>query len=93
MTVGILELQLRLDGCFSLKDKRQIVRSLIDRCRRQFKVAIAEVEDLELWNVATIGVSCVSNDPHHAESVLQHVVSFVETWAGVEIESGLKRFE
>jgi uncharacterized protein len=93
MTVGILELQLRLDGCFSLKDKRQVLRSLIDRCRNSFHVAIAEVDDLNLWNVATLGIAYVSNDAHHAESVMQHVIDLFDGCPDVEIESAVKRFE
>ena len=90
MVVGTLELALRLEGCRSLKDKRAILRSLIDRARREFHVAIAETGDLQLWGNATIGVACVSNDPGHAESILQHVVDVFDANPSISVESVVK---
>jgi uncharacterized protein YlxP (DUF503 family) len=69
---------LHLAASHSLKDKRQVVRSLVERLRRQYNVAIAEVEDQDNWNVATLGLACVSNDPRHANEVLDKVLHFVE---------------
>jgi uncharacterized protein YlxP (DUF503 family) len=86
MVVGTLELHLRLDGCYSLKDKRQVLRSFLDRLRRDFQVAVAEVGDHDLWNVATVGVACVSNDAGHAESVLQHVLDVIDKHPEIEVE-------
>ncbi len=62
-----------------MKDKRQVARSLADRIRNQFNVAAAEVEDHDLWQRLTLGVSCVSNDAAHANEVLSRVVSYVES--------------
>jgi len=86
MVVGTLELQIRLDGCHNLKDKRRILRSLIDRCRNDYRVAIAEVDDLELWNAASIGAACVSNNAVVVESTLQRVVDCAESFAEIEVE-------
>ena len=86
MVIGTLEIHLRLDGCFSLKDKRQVLRSLLDRSRREYHVSIAETGDQDLWNVATIGVACVSNDAAHAESILTKVVELFDTCAQVRVE-------
>ncbi|HWA81860.1 MAG TPA: DUF503 domain-containing protein [Fimbriimonadaceae bacterium] len=93
MVVGSMELQLRLEGCESLKDKRQILRSLLDRARRDFNVAVAEVDDHDLWGNATIGVACVSNDAHHAESILQRVADLFDGHPEISVESALKRIE
>lgn len=90
MIVGTLELSLRLDGCFSLKDKRRVLRSLLDRARNSYHVSIAEVDDHDLWNVATVGVACVSNDPRHAESVLQQVIELFDACPDLEVESAGK---
>ena len=86
MIVGTLEIHLRLDGCFSLKDKRQVLRSLIDRCRRDFQVSIAEVADNDLWNVASIGVACVGNDSAYIESVLTKLIDQFDANPAVNIE-------
>jgi len=88
-----MEIQLRLDGCESLKDKRRVLRSLIDRMRHDFNVAISEVADQDLWGNATIGVACVSNDARHAESVLQHVLDAFDACPEVSVVSADKRVE
>jgi hypothetical protein len=93
MILGTLELTLRLDGAFSLKDKRRVLRSLLDHARRDFRVAAAEVEDHDLWNSAIIGVACVSNDPSHAESILQSVVDLFDAHPEVAVESAEKQIE
>jgi uncharacterized protein len=86
MVVGTLEIALRLDGCRSLKDKRRILRSLLDKMRNDFCVAIAEVEDHDMWGNAVVGVACVSNNAAHAESILQHVTDAFDAHPQVEIE-------
>lgn len=79
MNTAIARIELGLDGCRSLKDKRQIVRSIVERARARFQVAIAEVEDQDLWQRATLGVACVSGSGAHAREVMQKVVDFVTT--------------
>ncbi|HEY8448107.1 MAG TPA: DUF503 domain-containing protein [Thermomicrobiales bacterium] len=78
MTVGVARITLYLDGSFSLKDKRQTVRSLKQRVQNQFNVGIAEVEALDDMRVATFGVVCVSNSKPHADEMLQKVIDFIE---------------
>jgi uncharacterized protein YlxP (DUF503 family) len=78
MVVGVLQLWLSLPASESLKDKRQVVRSVLARARNQFNVASAEVDSLDQRQLATLGFSCVSNDSRHAEQILQKVLAFVE---------------
>ena len=78
MVVGISQIEIRLPENQSLKGKRQVVKSVIARVQRQFGVAIAEVEDLDRWQTAVLGVSCVSNSGPHAHSILDHVLAYVE---------------
>ena len=78
MTVGICRVTLRLPENASLKGKRQLLRSLTTRLRNKFNVAVAEVGDNDRWQIATIGVSCVSNDARHAREMLDRVVAFIE---------------
>ncbi|HLK16149.1 MAG TPA: DUF503 domain-containing protein [Fimbriimonadaceae bacterium] len=79
MVVGTLEISLRLEGCRSLKDKRQIVRSVLDRLRHDFHASAAEVGDHDLWGNATIGVSVVGSDTQIVESALQKIADVIET--------------
>ena len=84
--VGAGLVTLHLAGSHSLKDKRQVVRSLIDRLRRQFNVAIAEVEEQETWQTAVLGVAVVSNEAGHAARQLDRVVEAIEQdRVGVEV--------
>lgn len=85
MVVGIMQIDLRLEGTASLKDKRHIVRSLIERIRHDFHVAISEVDDHELWGNSVLGVSVVSNDSQHVESICTKVLQAIEDRPDVEI--------
>lgn len=78
MSVGVLLIRLRLPENFDLKGKRQVIKSITTRVKNKFNVAIAETEDLDSWQAATLGVVCVSNDSRHNNEVLSKVVDFIE---------------
>ena len=78
MFVGILQLQLEIPGAVSLKDKRRVLKSLLERTRRTFEVAASEVADHDVWNRATIGVTCVSSERRHAQSRMQKVLNALD---------------
>ena len=71
-------MMLYLPDSNSLKDKRQVARSLSARIRNKFNVAVAEVEDQDLWQRLTLAVCCVSTDSAHANEMVSKVVAFVE---------------
>ncbi len=71
--VGVLTLELRLGNSHSLKDKRQVVKSLKDRLRNRFNVSVAEIEYQDLWQRAAVAAVTVSSDHGQAERVLQSV--------------------
>ncbi len=77
MNVGVCRINLRLPENLSLKGKRQVVKSIIARVRNKFDVSIAEVDDHDLWQLATLGVCCVSNNKRYTNEVLSKVVDFV----------------
>ena len=79
MVVGVCRLTIAIAGSYSLKDKRRVVKSLLERLRHRFNVAAAEVEDHEVWNSAVIGVACVSTGSAHAQEILDHLVAFTES--------------
>ena len=78
MHVGVCRLTFYLPEASSLKDKRQIARSISDRLRNRFNVAVAEVEDSDLRQRLTLGVCCVSNDRGHADAMLSGLLNFIE---------------
>ena len=71
--VGVLILELQMEDAHSLKDKRHYVKSLKDRLRSKFNVAVAEIDHQDLWQRGTIAVVTVSGEQSHAEQVLQNV--------------------
>jgi uncharacterized protein YlxP (DUF503 family) len=79
MVIGTVELHLHLEHCSSLKDKRSRLRGAIEKARRELHVSAAEVDDQDLWNVATVGIAVVSNDPVIVEAVLTRAEEFFET--------------
>lgn len=77
-TIGVAHITIYLDDSFSLKDKRQMVRSITARVRNQFNAGIAEVADLNDIRVATLGIVCISNQQSHAAEMLSTIIRFVE---------------
>ena len=78
MNVGVCKLTLRLPENQSLKGKRRVIKSLCARIRNKFNVAIAEVDDNDSWQIATLGITCVSNSNRHVERSLDSVISYIE---------------
>ena len=77
MNVGICKIKLRIPENQSLKGKRQVIKSVIDRVKAKFNVSIAEVDDQDLWQISTIGIVSVSNHSPHVNEVLSKVVNYI----------------
>jgi uncharacterized protein YlxP (DUF503 family) len=77
MTVGLCRVQLHLPENQSLKGKRRVIKSLISRIHNRFNVSVAEIDDHDRWQMATLGISCVSTSGQHAHQVLSNVVGFI----------------
>ena len=82
MPVGLLTLELHIPDAHSLKDKRQIVRSLKDRLRRHFNVAVAEMEYQDVWQRSIIAVVTLSTAEQHVEESLQLVLKEADRLLG-----------
>ncbi len=78
MVVGVCQLELFLHENFSLKGKRQVLRSIVQRARKRFNVAISEVADQDLWQKAVLGICAVGNDRQRINSTLDQVINFIE---------------
>lgn len=76
--VALGTVELHLPDVGSLKGKRQILKSLKDRVRQKFEVAVAEVDHHDVWQRATLAVACVSHDSRHANEVVSKAVDFIE---------------
>jgi uncharacterized protein len=77
VNVGICKIRLRLPDNLSLKGKRQVVRSVTARLKNKFNISVAEVEDNDLWQLATLGICFVSNDKRFTNEVLSKAVEMV----------------
>jgi hypothetical protein len=78
MVIGVCQLELLLHDNFSLKGKRQALRSIVQRARKKFNISIAEVEGQDLWQKAVLGVCAVGNDRQIVNSTLDRVINFIE---------------
>lgn len=87
MTVRTAELVLSIPHAHSLKDKRQVVRSLIDAIRHRFNVSIAEVATQDQHQLLTIGLALVSGDASHAQQMLGTVLDYIEENADATVIS------
>jgi uncharacterized protein YlxP (DUF503 family) len=77
VVVGVCRITFSIPGNDSLKGKRRVVRRIVDRTRNHFNTAVAEVGALDQHRQALIGFAVVSNDPRHANSMLDKIGSFV----------------
>jgi uncharacterized protein YlxP (DUF503 family) len=78
MFVGVARLSLQIRDSGSLKSKRQVLRKVIDRVRARFNVAMAEVEDQDVWQKATVALSVVGNERPHVNEQLDKIIQYVE---------------
>jgi len=77
MNVAVCRMDLRLPENLSLKGKRRVVKSITSRVSAKFNVAVAEIDNGDAWQHATLGICCVSNDRRHADEVISRVVDFI----------------
>ena len=81
MVVGIARVVLHIPASQSLKDKRQVVKSLLAQVQRQFQIAAGEIDRQDQWQIGVIGLACVSTSAAHADEILAHAVSFISSRA------------
>ena len=85
MHVGILTVQLEITDALTLKDKRQVVRSLLARIRNSFNVSAAEVGHLDAHTLSTFGFAAVANDKAYVHGMLQKIVDLIEREGRVQM--------
>jgi len=85
LVIGILTLKLYLGEANSLKEKRRVLKSLLDKLKARFNISVAEVDAQDAWRFSTIGIALVSNDGAYTEHTLTAVINFIEKLGRVEI--------
>ena len=85
MIVGTLRLRLLLREARTLKDKRQVIKSIKDRLHNHFNVSVAEVEELDNRRLAVLGIAMVSNEAHHLKTALGQIVEALKSHPVAEL--------
>jgi uncharacterized protein YlxP (DUF503 family) len=85
MVIGSLRLVVRIHGCRSLKEKRRPRQRITERIRNKFRVAVAEVDSQDVWDLLTLGVAAVGPDRIAVERVLKQVAEFVADFGEGEL--------
>ena len=85
MVIGFLFLEIYFPYSHSLKEKRKIVKSMVDKTKHKFNAAIAEVGSNDKWQKIELGVSTVGNDRRHVDASLSHILAFLESLGLAEI--------
>ena len=85
MPIGLLTLEIHIPDARSLKDKRQVLRSLKDRLRAHFNVAVAELDQQDAWQRATLGIVSISNSQELLDSVFRQVLAESERILGDDV--------
>ena len=92
MVVGVIGWELEVFGCQSLKDKRQVVKSLKDRLHDRFNVSVAETAHHDVWQRAELTAAIVATDRRRADSVLESVDRFVASEPRARIIDSYRSF-
>lgn len=87
MIVGTCEVTFRAEWVTSLKEKRMVVKSLVEKTRHKFNASVAEVDRQEEHKTIVIGFACVTNERRHADSMIQHILDFMEKNTEAELLS------
>ena len=85
MTIGLLTVTLHIEEANSLKDKRQVLKSLLAHLRAEFNVSATEVGDHDVWRTATVGIAVVATDGAYAHQVLDKALDHIESNPRVDV--------
>jgi len=85
MVTGACRVEMIIYEAFSLKDKRRVIKSILDKVRNKYNVSAAEIDQNDKWRTSVIGICTVSNNTVQVEKVLASVISFIERDVRVEI--------
>jgi hypothetical protein len=85
MYVGALRVELYMPQCRTLKDKRQVVKSIIERTRGRFNVSVAEIDHQDLWQRSSLGIASVSNSEYAVREMLTRVDRSIRAMGKAEV--------
>ncbi len=78
MIIGSCVIYLTAEWCSSLKEKRMVVKSIVEKTRHKFNISIAEIDRQDIHKSIVIGFSCVTNEVKHADEIIENVLNYIE---------------
>jgi len=78
MLLGICTINLYFPDSHSLKDKRNIIKSIKSRIRNKFNVSVSEIDNYDLWKNTTLGIACIGNDKKYLSNVINEAIKLIE---------------
>jgi len=85
MLIGICQIDLYLPNSHSLKDKRNLLKSIKLRIRHNYNVSVSEIDNLALWKSTTLGIACIGNEKKYLNKVLNEIILFLEKQNSVQL--------
>jgi Uncharacterized protein conserved in bacteria len=85
MNVLIMEITLRASWVNSLKEKRMIVKSIIQKLKNKFNISVAEIGEQDVHKTIVIGIAAICGSSAQADSTMEHIITFVESNTDAEI--------
>ncbi len=79
MVICVCKIFFSIDSAFSLKEKRQVIKSILAKVKSRFNISIAEVDYNDSWKNSLIAAAYVSNDSKHADSMIAKMINFIES--------------
>lgn len=87
MIIGTAIIKMSAPWCHSLKEKRMVIKSIINKVKHKFNISIAEVDAQDFHQTIVLGIACVSNSTRHANSEIQNIVDFIENNTEADLEN------
>lgn len=82
MPIAIATIELTIPSVHSLKDKRRVVKSIVARLHEHFNISAAEMEDMDVWQRAVIGMACISNSAAVVNREMDKAIDYLENGEG-----------
>ena len=85
MRILLLEITLRASWAHSLKEKRMVVKSLIEKLKNKFNISVAEIDEQDVHKTIVIGIAGICGSNAQVDSTMEHIISFIEKSTEAEI--------
>ncbi len=83
--VGICTIEIHIPGSDSLKNKRRVIKSIIQRIRNKYNVSVSEIDEQDIWQRATLGIACISNDKNIIHKTFSHIENFLDSNMEIQV--------